>query len=110
MILKVEKAMRLFLTTLIACGAVVASSSAQETLDLPMDVRLGFADGTEWTRRFRLDVARRDVVVPLSAPPTVVEIDPRGWTPGPVRVKSVTCSGLTRWSCGAGISHPRAWS
>ena len=57
------------------------------TYVLPMDLRLADdAGGTLLVHRVWTDRAEQQVVLPLSERPAFVEVDPRGWTPGTVRV------------------------
>jgi aminopeptidase N len=54
---------------------------------LPMDLRLADdAGGAILTQRVWIDRAEQQIIVPMLERPAFVEVDPRGWTPGTVRV------------------------
>lgn len=55
--------------------------------ELPLDLRLRLADETVIERRVWLHQDSREVLLSLPSRPTVIEVDPRGWTPGGLEVK-----------------------
>ncbi|TNF34152.1 MAG: M1 family peptidase, partial [Deltaproteobacteria bacterium] len=97
-------------------GALTLSvRQAQQTPDgvpvyvLPLDVRLVADDGTATARRLWLDAAEQHFTLPVTERPAFVEVDPRGWTPGTVRVIYGREDGLAALAHGsAALSRRRA--
>jgi len=54
---------------------------------LPMDFRIVGAGNKVMERRFWIEDKTSDFVIPMEKRPRFVEIDPRGWTPGDVKIE-----------------------
>ena len=53
---------------------------------LPLDVRIITPGKKPFERRFWIDRQSTDLVIPLESRPTFVEVDPKGWTPGTIKI------------------------
>lgn len=53
---------------------------------LPLDVRISAQGSVVLEKRFWIEEGAIDFVIPLPKRPDLVEIDPRGWTPGTVEI------------------------
>lgn len=89
---------------------VQARAQAVPTFVLPLDVRFVGDDGAATlVRRVWLDRAEKHFTLPAAERPAFVEVDPRGWTPGTVRVLYGREDGLAALAGGStALSRRRA--